>query len=132
MELDEKASALWAIAACVALLPAVIIVCGGLATILTENASSGFGRLAVNGGMVVGGCLGLAAVVFGVAFPQRLQHPKLKCAFFLFSCAGIAAMWGFISVYWHWLDWKWWLIWWLVLGPLIVGFTGIYRILRFR
>jgi hypothetical protein len=64
-----------------------------------------------------------------IPFPSALT--QLKCVFALCSCAGIAALWGFLSVYWHWRNWEWFM-WWLVLGPFIVGFAGIYRILRSR
>jgi hypothetical protein len=87
-------------------------------------------------GKIIGGCVGLSAVWLGALAPDKVQRNlKLKIFSLIGVGAGIAAVWGFVThpffhlppAGWHALGWYGW---WSVLGPVVIGVCGLYRISR--
>jgi hypothetical protein len=137
VERDELISAVWVIAGLVALAPAMLFILWGLILVVGLLRTLP-GALANQDGYTLrfiartiaetfGGCAGLLAAWMGILIPQKLQRrPNLKRTFLLFACAGVAAMCGYIPQEgWGQLSS---LRLWIMLGPVVMGFCGLYRV----
>jgi hypothetical protein len=137
VERDKLTTAVWAIAGLIALAPAMGFICLGILLSLTLLPTLPKALANLDGytlpfiartvSEVIGGCAGLIAAWLGILIPQELQiRPNLKRIFLVFGCAGVAAMWGYIPEE----GWRHLTLGrlWIMLGPVIVGLSGLYRV----
>src|ERR1700730_8856921 len=139
MNRQSTGSILWAIEVIAGLLPAVILLIVSLvpyvvmlpavpSMLLSRDAAVVWSAIVLNG-TVVGGVLGIVAILMAYR-PERLrQSPKRKRLAVAFGCAGICAealyfMSGGLSDVGSHLFARW-----VMLGPLIVGAHCVFRML---
>src|ERR1700719_4683052 len=134
---DKFMTLLWAIAGLIALGPAMCFIFLGIILSFTLMADLPHALANPDGytlpfiartvSEAVGGCVGLLAAWMGILIPKELQiRPNLKRIFLVFACAGVAAMWGYIPEE----GWRHLTLarQWIMLGPVIVGLCGLYRV----
>lgn len=131
-------SILWAIEFIVGLFPAAILICVGLVPYLIASpvvlslllkGDRTIVRTAIElNGMMIGGILGVAALLMAYR-PERLrQNAKLKRRAIIFACGGVcaAALYlaseGLTNVISHIFNC------WVIAGPLVVGAHCSYRV----
>lgn len=134
---DKLITAGWAVAGLIALAPAMSFIFLGIILSLSLLATlpkalanpDGYTLpfLARTVSEVSGGCAGLLAAWMGILIPKELRtRPNLKRLFLVFACAGVAAMWGYIPEE----GWRHLTLarQWIMLGPVVVGLCGLYRV----
>ena len=137
MKRGQLINVVWAIGGFIALAPAMCFILLGIVLSLTLLPSLPKALASPDGytlsliartvSEVIGGCAGLVAAWMGILIPEKLQiRPNLKRIFLVFAGAGVVAMWGYIP------DEGWRHLTparlWIMLGPVIVGLGGLYRV----